>query len=127
MIPKEEKKVDTALTVKQFRHRSWAAMIQEQAESGLTVREWCRQNSISTKGFYYRRKQVQGEILQSAGAQFAELVLPQAGPDLPDHAGRSGSGFTPQLTISLNGASIGVNENTPGHLLREVLGVIRDA
>ena len=119
--------MDTALTLKQFRRQSWAAMLQEQAESGLTVREWCRQNSISTKGFYYRRKQVQGEILQSAGAQFAELVLPQAGPDLPDHAGSSGSGFTPQLTISLNGASVAVNEATPQQLLAKVLEVIRNA
>ena len=54
--------MDTALTLKQFRRQSWAAMLQEQAESGLTVREWCRQNSISTKGFYYRRQKVQEQI-----------------------------------------------------------------
>ena len=119
--------MDTALTLKQFRRQSWAAMLQEQAESGLTVREWCRQNSISTKGFYYRRQQVQEEILRNTGPQFAELVLPE-----PDEGNQCQDPaeppcFTPQLTISLNGASIGVNENTPGHLLREVLGVIRDA
>ena len=119
--------MDTALTLKQFRRQSWAAMLQEQAESGLTVREWCRQNSISTKGFYYRRQQVQEEILRNTGPQFAELVLPE-----PDEGNQCQDPaeppcFTPQLTISLNGASIGVSESTPGHLLREVLRVIRDA
>lgn len=119
--------MDTALTLKQFRRQSWAAMLQEQAESGLTVREWCRQNSISTKGFYYRRQQVQEEILRSTGPQFAELVLPE-----PDEGNQCQDPaeppcFTPQLTISLNGASVAVNEATPQQLLAKVLEVIRNA
>ncbi len=113
----------TALTVKQLKHQTWAVMVREQAESGLAVRDWCRQNGIGTKAFYYRRKLVQEEALRNAPDGFVELCPP---PHTDMSAFESG-GFTPQLTISLNGASIGVNESTQGHLLREVLGVIRDA
>lgn len=102
-------------------------MLREQAESGLPVREWCRQNGISTKGFYYRRQQVQEEILQNAGPRFAELVPPEPDEENQHREPVGPPCFAPQLTISLNGATIGVNESTPGHLLREVLGVIRDA
>ena len=44
--------MDTGLTVKNLQHHSWALMVQEQNRSGLSVREWCEQNSIAPKTFY---------------------------------------------------------------------------
>ena len=68
--------MDTGLTVKNLQHHSWALMVQEQTRSGLSVREWCEQNSIAPKTFYYRRRQVRSELLQAASPVFAELVPP---------------------------------------------------
>ena len=63
-------------------------MIQQCNSSGLTKREWCRQNGISTKTFYYRQKQIrnegycalagntQPEQVPSAQVEFAEIELP---------------------------------------------------
>ena len=50
--------METCLTVKNLQHHSWALMVQEQSNSGLSIRDWCSQNNISTKTFYYRRKLV---------------------------------------------------------------------
>ena len=55
--------METGLTVKKLQHHSWALMIQEQSRSGLSIGDWCSQNIISTKSFYYRRKQVRSELL----------------------------------------------------------------
>ncbi|BAK48497.1 hypothetical protein CXIVA_25290 [Clostridium sp. SY8519] len=41
--------MDTSLTVKTMRRQSWALMVQEQANSGLSVRDWCAQNDRSSK------------------------------------------------------------------------------
>lgn len=43
--------MDTALTVRTMRRHSWALMIRKQADSGLSINEWCRQNDISPKLF----------------------------------------------------------------------------
>ena len=115
--------METCLTVKNLHHHSWALMIQEQSRSGLSIRDWCSQNNISTKTFYYRRKQVRSELLQSASPvfAFAELVPPEGG------SVSSSDGFRPQLTISIKDAVIGIDQGTPQHLLASVLEVVRNA
>ena len=70
--------MDTALTVKTLRQQSWQLMIKEQSRSGLSVRDWCALNDISTKTFYYRRKKVQAMFLEAAKqATFEELIPPK--------------------------------------------------
>ena len=120
--------MDTALTVRNMRRETWALMLRQQASSGLSVREWCRQNELSVKSFYYRRRQVQSMILDLAEAPtFAELPMPQ-----PEEVVRTGTSsnpaaFIPQLTISAGDVIIGVDRNTPGQLIADVLRVIRNA
>ena len=70
--------MDTSLTVRNMRRQAWALMLREQSASGLSVREWCRQNHLSVKAFYYRRRQVQTMVLETAEKpEFAELVMPE--------------------------------------------------
>ena len=49
--------------VMQIRAASWAAMIKQRNDSGLTIREWCAANGIQESVYYYRlnrlRKMVQ--------------------------------------------------------------------
>ena len=113
--------METCLTVKNLHHHSWALMIQEQSRSGLSIRDWCSQNNISTKTFYYRRKQIRSELLQAASPVFAELVPPEG------CSVSSSDGFKPQLTISIKDAVIGIDEGTPQRLLASVLEVVRNA
>lgn len=113
--------METGLTVKNLQHHSWALMVQEQSRSGLSIRDWCSQNNISTKTFYYRRKQIRSELLQAASPAFAELVPPEEGSI------SSTDGFRPQLTIIIKDAVIGIDEGTPQRLLASVLEVVRNA
>ena len=113
--------METCLTVKNLQHHSWAFMVQEQSNSGLSIRDWCSQNNISTKTFYYRRKLVRSELLQAASPVFAELVPPEG------CSVSSSDGFRPQLTISIKDAVIGIDQGTPKHLLASVLEVVRNA
>lgn len=122
--------MDTSLTVRNMRRQSWALMLQEQSASGLSVREWCKQNNLSVKAFYYRRRLVQSMILDSVEEpRFTELVMPEpsgSNTDLKPNASPAVS-FTPQLMISTGDFTIGVTQDTPGQLLADVLQVIRHA
>jgi len=51
--------------VKRIMIDGWAEQICECQESGLSVRKWCEENGISTKTYYYRRKRVREELLET--------------------------------------------------------------
>jgi len=77
--------MDTSLTVRNMRRESWAHMLHEQAASGLSVRERCKQNQLSVKSFYYRRRQVQAMVLDAAqDTVFAEVIKPKASVPISD-------------------------------------------
>ena len=111
--------METGLTVKNLQHHSWALMVQEQTRSGLSIREWCKQNDIAPKTFYYRRKQVRSELLQAASPVFAALIPPES------ESSSLSDGFRPQLTISIKDAVIGIDQEMPQCLLASVLEVMR--
>ena len=122
--------MDTSLTVRNMRRQSWALMLREQSASGLSVKDWCEQNNLSTKSFYYRRKQVQSMVLDSVDeSRFTELVMPaqtEQNTNLKQNTSAA-IAFTPQLMISTGDLIIGVSQDTPSQLLSDVLQVIRNA
>lgn len=70
---------------------SWASMVKERSESGLTIKEWCAQNSVSETAYYYRLRQLRKAALQvntdteSTRAeiqeiQFARIKAPMSNP-----------------------------------------------
>lgn len=120
--------MDTSLTVKTMRRHSWALMIQEQANSGLSVREWCAQNGIGTKCFYYRRRQVQAMLLDAAQeSRFTEVIPPVSEPTSVSAPVSEAMSFRPQLVMSVGEALIGINQDTPKQLLADALEVLRHA
>ena len=42
--------------------KEWAAMVRECRSSGLTVKDWCMNNGINIKTYYYRLKRVRNFI-----------------------------------------------------------------
>ncbi len=49
---------------KQVQKEEWADRIRQRSESGLTVTEWCRQNSINPKTYYYHLCKIHKEICE---------------------------------------------------------------
>lgn len=48
-----------------LRMREWSEMVRECSRSGLTIREWCGDNGINIKTYYYRLKRVRDCICDS--------------------------------------------------------------
>ena len=72
-----EKTTSEIVTVKKkIRLQKWKQQIEEQKSSGLTVQEWCRQNGVNDKTYYYRLRQVREKCLE-ARAEKAEKTSEQ--------------------------------------------------
>ena len=64
----------------EYRAQTWAMLIQECNNSGLTKREFCRQRGISEKSFYYWLRKLRSQMAEAAGPQLVQLD-PAPAPD----------------------------------------------
>ena len=55
---------EIALVKKQVMESEWAERIRQCRESGLTVSEWCRENGINLKTYYYHLRKLRKEICE---------------------------------------------------------------
>ena len=53
---------------KQVRLENWAAEVESCAASGLTVQQWCNENGISVKTYYYHLRKVRESAIESIPA-----------------------------------------------------------
>ena len=62
------------LTVRdEYRAQTWAMLIQECNNSGLTKREFCQQRGISEKSYYYWLRKFRSQIAETAVPQLVQL------------------------------------------------------
>jgi hypothetical protein len=71
---RSENKMKVQDTVRELRLKEWALQIKECQESGLSVVDWCAQNGVGYKNYYYRLRKVREELLNCA-----ETTTPSAG------------------------------------------------
>ena len=57
----------------EYRAQTWAMLIQECNNSGLTKREFCQQRGISEKSFYYWLRKLRSHMAEAAGPQLVQL------------------------------------------------------
>ncbi len=114
--------MNTQLATRQFRIKQWSEIIHARIESGQTIKEWCKQNNVSEKSYYYWLNKLKTAAVEEAESSFFEVPAMQASSGT-DHDNT----FSPELTVSIGSTVIGVNRNTPEGLLERVLGIVRHA
>lgn len=98
-------------TVKQeVRIRNWEAEVAACTSSGLTVQQWCRDNGISVKTYYYHLRKVREAMLSE------NTIVPLAAPK------KSGN-----IEINTNGINISVPTDCPAEALVTILKVLKNA
>ena len=70
-----------AAVKQEVRMQEWSAQIAEQQASGLTVQQWCAENGIKPKTYYYHLKKVREQFLDSSPA-IVPLNVPQQSADI---------------------------------------------
>ena len=83
----------------EMRHKEWIEAYEAYQLSGKTVKEWCAENYISIKTFYYRLRQVRKKAIEQIEQH--EIVPIVASPELkPANIGKiriSGCGIEIEL------------------------------
>lgn len=117
--------MDTQLINKQIYLSRWAEMIHTCKSSGLTTVEWCRQNDIGIKTYYYRYKRVKEAALESSC--FAEITAQRASVTDIEEEKEIEHVFIPQMTVEYNGGILGITEKTPKSLIIKMMEILKDA
>ncbi|WP_088186828.1 hypothetical protein [Desulfosporosinus sp. FKA] len=49
----------------QYRYDRWVGIISERNASGLSIKDWCRQNDVKETSYYYWLKKIRHSIVES--------------------------------------------------------------
>lgn len=110
----------------QMHMQEWAKLIEARQDSGLSIKEWCRQNSLPESRYYYYLKKLRLAACDSLpaesrdGSQFA-LV--------PNHARVSTSVITgsSNIKITLPNAVVEIGQGADEAQVRFTLEVLLNA
>lgn len=121
----------------QIRRSQWEQIVLEGNKATISKKEWCSQNGINLKSFYYWQRKIRraaAEAMAEAentipahvpapSPSFVELSFPSQasnGPAPPQ-------GLLPELMVQVGGCQIYVTGSIQEHTLDTVMKVIRNA
>ena len=116
-------KSQTSLAARNCRLQEWSQMVHScnNRPIGMSVNEWCRENSITTANYYYRMTQVRKACLDSLSD---EAVNQEVVPVPMNLVAPAESVKGSSLEFDFHGATLRVTDQTSDALLAKVLGVL---
>jgi len=94
----------------------WEQRIADQENSGKTIRDWCRDNSIKEGRFYCWRRKLQEESLVSKEPQ----------KWLPLEIEKTKSSPSPTITVTIGVAKIEIPQNFNRDQLSQIIQVLKN-
>ena len=110
----------------QMHMQEWTKLIEARQDSGLSIKEWCRQNNLLESQYYYYLKKLRLAACESLpperrdGPQFA-LVPNHARVSNPAATGRN------NIKITLSNAVVEIGEGVDEAQIRFTLEVLLNA
>ena len=119
-------------TTAEIRYQRWVQVIQDWSNSGLSKRDYCQQNAIDEKQFYYYQRRIRAII----ATQAERPALPESGSGLTANSvgqqsnrpqivklqfsGMAQANFS-MISFSVNGMNFSVPEAIPASFLAKLL------
>ena len=110
----------------EMRLSNWTKLIRECNASGLAKKQWCAQNQVDEKQFYYWQRRVREEVYalqtctepSSLSTNFVEVpsVIQASAPKL--------EGKPISATIRMNGCVIEIADSASDTFLRQLFGAL---
>ena len=121
----------------EIRLAQWEQIVLEGNQASVTKREWCRQNGISEKSFFYWQRKIRLKALGAKNTASAIVPVPAADssrptfvelpfPDGPDDK-KPDTNVLPEVMIQVNGCKVFVTASVQESTLQTVMKVIRNA
>ena len=98
---------------KEVQLKQWAEMVQCRNKSGLTVTQWCADNNINLKTYYYRLKKVREAMCNEIESHDIVPVTPQTEEQ------------SARIDLSVGDVKISLPDNFSSDALRKILEVLR--
>ncbi len=114
----------------------WTSLFQEQADSGLTVKEWCSQNSLSIHAFYYWKRIAKEAYVSSIMPDIVPLPVDNLQTVMPDSSNdkhelyklrESSEEKTNSVTISIGDIHIEIGSNASDEMISGIIKAVRHA
>ncbi|MDF2614082.1 MAG: Transposase [Clostridia bacterium] len=114
-------------STREYRLSGGLPIIKECRNSGMSVKNWCEQNDVNEKRFYYWQRKLReaaAEALPSAAKQptFVQVPVPMESPSPSERPA-----FIPSMVLKVGNASLELSETVPPELLASVLKVLTHA
>ena len=78
----------------------WQEQVNSQITSGLTVKEWCRQNNVNAKTYYYHLRRVREKLCEDHSQQIVPIRAPEPVKSSEIHIEKNGLNITLPSDIS---------------------------
>ena len=120
----------------QIRRSQWEQIVLEANKSAISKKDWCRQNGINLKSFYYWQKKIRNEAAKALeGASNASLAVPAAPsafveipfPSQSYRESEPSQALSPELMIQIGDCRVYVAGTIQDRTLDTVLKVLRNA
>ena len=115
----------------------WEQIVLEGNQASVSKREWCRQNGINEKSFFYWQRKIRLKALGARNTASAIVPVPAADSSKPTFvelsfldvadAKKADASVLPELMIQVNGCKVFVTASIQESTLQTVLKVIRNA
>lgn len=102
--------------------QNWKQEIEARTASGLTVSQWCRQNNINPKSYYYHLRQVRLAFLEeSQSEEERHEIVPISQPQISDCTETKET----NIIIRKDDMSIEISENISSQALQRLLKEVK--
>ena len=106
---------EIAKVKKEVKVSKWAEMVRQRNESGLTVTDWCKENGINLKTYYYRLKRVRQAVCNEIERH--DIIPVEQTASIETTAER--------IELSVGDVKISLPDDFNESTLRRLLGVLR--
>lgn len=111
-------------TTHEMRLAQWTQIIHECRTSNMTVKDWCQENNINDKRFYYWQRRIRGKVYDTLQdtetSQQPHFVQLPVSADSAAHT----SSFTADMVIHIGNNVLEISNTASEELLSKVLKVM---
>ena len=114
--------INTSKIAVEYRLGHWAQIMQERAQSGISVKAYCRQIGICTNTYFYWQRKLREAACTEIQAAAQKDVVPIGWMHLAPTQEQT---MKAEINIEVNGCHITVNTETDTDLLGKICRMLR--
>ena len=110
---------------KQVNLQEWTQMVMDCRNSGLSIKDWCAQNGVNSKTYYYRQRRV-FEAIGNRPFEHTNRAMTPATDSVEFAPLRSESCSPNVLKLHLPGGTLEIPEGYDPQTLRAIIQVLQE-